>query len=128
MRSYFKEPRLIAFSPASWPTSWLSPRSSSAWGSASSHGLLHGGAHTVREGIRDRPAALLWPGHRGHPEPIRPIADRLRELGGGIVTNKAAVRVLTEGERAVGVQFADGSRQLAELVFVSGGARSAFSA
>jgi prolycopene isomerase len=55
-----------------------------------------------------------------------PIAERVRELGGRIVTKKAVRRVLTEGDRAVGVELTDGSRDGADLVLVSGGAEECF--
>jgi prolycopene isomerase len=55
-----------------------------------------------------------------------PIADTLRELGGKIVTKTAVRRILTEHERAVGVELSDGSVKRANLVLVSGGARECF--
>ncbi len=55
-----------------------------------------------------------------------PIANRLREFGGKILTGKTVTGIITEGDRAAGVELADGSRESAELVLVSGGAKECF--
>ncbi len=55
-----------------------------------------------------------------------PIADTLKQHGGTIVTKSPVRRILTENERAVGVELTDGSVKKADLVLVSGGARECF--
>ncbi len=55
-----------------------------------------------------------------------PIADRIGEMGGVVFTKSPVKKIITEGDRASGVELVDKRIVRADLVLVSGGARECF--
>jgi len=58
---------------------------------------------------------------------VEAVASVIRDNHGHLHTNRPVRRILLEGDRVRGVELADGERQEADLVLVSGGARECFS-
>ena len=127
MGHYFKNPKLIAFYAGILADLAVKPSEFIGLGL----GFLNTDTHldgripsTKVFGIAPRLSYGLVTG--GIANLSGPLTDRVRELGGVIVTHSPVRRVLTEADRAVGVELADGTRALADLVLVSGGARECF--
>jgi phytoene dehydrogenase-like protein len=58
---------------------------------------------------------ILWPAG-GSGAFSRSIAQKYKELGGSLHLGKKAVKILVEGNRAMGVRFEDGSESFADIV------------
>ncbi len=62
----------------------------------------------------------------GYGNLVEAVAGVIREKGGHLHTSRPVSRVLIEGGRARGIELADGERQEADLVLMSGAARESF--
>jgi phytoene dehydrogenase-like protein len=62
----------------------------------------------------------------GYGSLVEAVASVIRDNQGRLHTNRPVRRILLEGDRVRGVELADGERQEADLVLVSGGARECF--
>jgi phytoene dehydrogenase-like protein len=57
---------------------------------------------------------------------VEALADKLNSFGGKILTCKEVTKILVKNRKTTGVQLADGSKLLADLVIASGGGHETF--